>query len=283
LKLRPSIIPMREHRGNIFASFFSPHTGVRLIRNISVPRSLILCLLGALLWSLGDLGPAVAQSGFYVSPTRIDLDARARSGVITIANDTEDPMTFEVSLVSWTQDADAKDIYADSDDLVFFPRLVTVKPGDKRLIRVGLRGRAESIEEKAYRLMILEIPPAEVAERGVQVQVRVRFSVPLLVAPSSAIAAAEMDEADIFAGTVRLRVKNIGNQTIRIDRVRVYSGDNLDRQVTGWYLMPGLSRTYSVAIPRETCGKLSKLDVEVVSDKVTLKRRMDVSLAACGN
>ena len=61
-----------------------------------------------------------------------------------------------VKLVEWTQDASGKDVYADSADLVYFPRQMEIEPGAKRLVRVGAKAPAQGAE-RAYRLFIEEV------------------------------------------------------------------------------------------------------------------------------
>jgi len=80
--------------------------------------------------------PATA-SEFSISPINLQFAPGARSAVVSISNTDQRPIRFQLSLVEWTQDANGADVYTPSDDLVFFPRQLTVRPGDKAVARVG--------------------------------------------------------------------------------------------------------------------------------------------------
>src|SRR5690242_12939673 len=74
---------------------------------------------------------------FGVSPIRLDFSASERSGAITVSNDDRVPVSFQMRLVRWSQDAKGEDVYEDNKDLIYFPRLMSVEPQEKRVIRVG--------------------------------------------------------------------------------------------------------------------------------------------------
>ena len=76
---------------------------------------------------------------FSVNPIRLELGAIAKSGVIGVRNEGKTKLSFQLQSMEWTQDATGKDLYADSSDLVFFPKIMSVEPGEEGLIRVGTK------------------------------------------------------------------------------------------------------------------------------------------------
>jgi len=220
--------------------------------------------------------------GFYITPTRLDFDARARTGVLTLANDGKSSLNFQVRLVRWTQDAEGKDVTEDNADLIYFPRVATVEPESKRILRVGLRGSGVDAEEKTYRLIVEEIPPAaDKAVPRLEIQMRFQFSIPLLVAPANPRPAADLQDVSLSKGSLKFRIHNAGNQTLLISRFQAMDGDKLLQDGSGWYLMPGVAREYALRIPDEVCRTVGAIELEVITDKLVLKRKVEMAPAAC--
>src|SRR5262245_55910672 len=103
---------------------------------MSKPLALIV-LAAAVLYAMATRPAKSAE--FSVSPIRLEFEAGARSAAVTVANDDKRPLRMQLRLMEWTQDADGVDVYRESDELVYFPRLMSVEPGEKRLVRVGLK------------------------------------------------------------------------------------------------------------------------------------------------
>src|SRR4051812_43535650 len=78
-------------------------------------------------------GPAVAGE-FSVTPIRVDLKAGALNESITVTNHAKDRLRLAVHLMEWSQDAEGKDVYKDSSDLVYFPRQLEIEGEGKRLV-----------------------------------------------------------------------------------------------------------------------------------------------------
>ena len=53
---------------------------------------------------------------------RLDLGPRAKSGVLTVTNEGEEKLNFQLQAMEWTQDAAGKDVYNETQDLIFFPQ-----------------------------------------------------------------------------------------------------------------------------------------------------------------
>ncbi|MGE5662945.1 MAG: molecular chaperone, partial [Deltaproteobacteria bacterium] len=61
-----------------------------------------------------------------MSPIRLDLGRDAKTGVVTVMNDGEEKLQLQISAPEWTQDAEGKDVYAESADLVYYPKMMAV-------------------------------------------------------------------------------------------------------------------------------------------------------------
>ena len=105
-------------------------------RGHSLARALITALVAA--------GASAGQ--FTVQPTRLELGTPQRSGALTVRNESPAPLSFRLQGLRWTQDDSGQERYGEAPDLVYFPRLLTLPPGEAAVIRVGVRHPPEAIE-----------------------------------------------------------------------------------------------------------------------------------------
>ncbi|AMV72847.1 sigma-fimbrial biogenesis chaperone protein [Desulfuromonas sp. DDH964] len=219
-----------------------------------------------------------------VIPIRLDFDQRTRSGVITVTNDGEQKISFDISALAWTQDAEGKDQYAATDEVIFFPKLLTIGAHEERVIRVGIKAPA-ILQEKTYRLFIREQAAPQDA-KGSTVAIAIQFAVPIFSAPAKTIAEGKIVDKGIVNGLATILLKNTGNVHFRVTDVALsgkdVSGDELfSKDLPGWYLLPGTSHSYAAPIPKQDCERLRNLDILLTTDKFQLTDRIDVDSAMC--
>lgn len=239
---------------------------------------------GLLLGLLAALPSAVQAGSFGVSPIRIDLGPAARTGAITVTNDNEEELRVQIRLAEWTQDAAGKDVYRDSEDLVFFPRLMTIGRGEQKLVRVGLR-QAAGPQEKAYRLFVEELPPPPqpgAADRA-RVAIAVRFGVPIFVLPPKEEARGSIERLELADGKLRVGVRNTGNVHFTIRSIAASGAGGFSKEMAGWYLLPGAAREHELHIPSKDCAALKQLLVAAQTDRIELKDSLAVDPSRCGD
>ena len=221
---------------------------------------------------------------FGVSPIRLDFDRSTKTGVITVTNDDEARLSFQMKLMEWTQDAQGADQYAESSDLIFFPQLMVLEPKEKRIIRVGTKS-PPSASERTYRLFIEEIPDAsEARAQGTQVAVKLRFGVPLFIAPlkaelSGAITDVKFVKGEI--GQIQLMVKNSGNQHFRFETISAKAAGVVLGEVSGWYLLAGAQRAYTIKLEKNSSAKHCKLEIALSAEGLDLKQEVNLGSSAC--
>jgi fimbrial chaperone protein len=229
--------------------------------------------------------PDVARGGeFRVTPIRLTLDARSKTGVITVTNEADEKLQCQMKAFEWTQDAVGKDVYEETQDLIFFPKIMAVDPKSERVIRAGIKIPAIA-KEKTYRLFIEEIPEPKKAQ-GTAVAVAIRFGVPIFSQPVKEEAKGVIDKFDLSKGTATLSLKNTGNVHLVISSVKLLGRDQMGAQtfakdLSGWYLLSGVSRIYSAPLVRDVCTKTATLDVEVATDKINLKNKLKTDASMC--
>lgn len=233
--------------------------------------------------ALGLLMPAASIAGlFSISPIRLDLDRQNKTDSITISNDeTERKIEMQAKLVEWTQDAKGNDVYVESNDLVFFPRIFAVDKQDQRVIRVGLKVPAVAVE-KSYRLFIEELaPPPDPGKKGAQILFVLRFGVPVFVRPDKERFAGSIESLEGAPTGVSVVVKNTGNQNFQIQSLSVKS-PGYEKEIVGGYVLAGATKHITAPIPPDLCRKLVKLQIVMKTDRIgTLERTFDWDASRC--
>ena len=224
---------------------------------------------------------------FSVNPIRLDLGAGARSGVIAIKNEDQQKLGFQIEAKEWMQDAAGNDQYADTDALIFFPKIMSIEPGMAGLIRVGVKATAVSTE-KTYRLFMEELPGAtkKIEGNGAQINMFIRFGAPVFVAPLKPQDSLDIESFGLTKGNVNISAKNTGNrhQVVQgIELTGIDAGGNEVYALTlaDRYLLTGSVKAYTAAIPADKCAKITQLSLEFKTDKLSVARKLGVSRAMC--
>lgn len=227
-----------------------------------------------------------ARAEFAVNPIRLDLGPAARNGAIAVRNEGQEPLGFQMQAMEWTQDAEGKDKYTETADLIFFPKIMTVEPGKETLLRVGVKN-AVLPTEKTYRLFIEQMP-GERAEKkpGAAVNVLIRFGAPIFVAPATPRDSAEFTVASLAKGVLTLGVRNTGNRHQVVQGIELKGQDAQGNEVYSLtladrYILAGTTKTYTTTIPAAQCSRIAGLTVELKTDKLGLKNKLDVNRAMC--
>ncbi len=229
--------------------------------------------------------PSIAFSGeFRVTPIRLDFDRGTRTGVVTVVNEGSDKLNLQMKAFEWRQDADGKDQYTETNDIIFFPRMMALEKGEEKILRAGIKIPATT-KEKTYRLFIEEIPGPKKAE-GVNIAIAIRFGVPIFVKPPKEEVKGEIERLYFSKGVLSALINNVGNthfiiHSVEIKGKNVKGEEMFSKEISGWYLLSGASRLYPTNVPPEVCKTLSRLDIEVKTDRFKMNGKLDVDQAMC--
>ena len=247
-------------------------------------RALTAMVLGLVLQAGNTAG-----SAFKVTPVRVTFSGPS-STLLTLKNESDQPLRFQISSFVWSQDAKGAMQLTPTEDIVFFPALLSLNPGEERKVRVAATVAAKDVE-KTYRIFFEELPPLEKPENaGAQVRILTKMGIPIFVSPEKANADPAIDSVKLEKGTLGFEVRNSGNTHFSLEGVKLQgvgaNGESVfDRQLEGWYVLAGSPRTYSVDIPAGTCSKLKKIVIEAQTDisgkGATITREIEVSPVLC--
>jgi len=203
------------------------------------PATLLCFVLGAAV-------PAAEAGAFSVAPLGAELNAKTKAASFTVTNGGKEPLSFQVAVRKWTQDAKGNDVFEEaSKDLVVFPRQFDVPGGGKRIVRVGIEG-APPASEAAYRVFIEELPPAASASQGRKGTVAVvgRFALPVFIGPAGAKSKLAIDSVTAKGGTYSAKLSNAGASRVRLAHVAAGAKDT-EATLGSPYLLAGASHEIS--------------------------------------
>jgi fimbrial chaperone protein len=151
-------------------------------------RAAWLGLLGLGIASISQAQPmepmAQASGSVSVSPVLIDL-ARGERAALTLQNKHARAVFYQVSVLRWSQE-NGQDRYDSTDDFIASPPLFTLAAGLSQAIRLGFRQPTDAPNERAYRVMLTEVPPANhQPNQGSQIQWAMQYAIPVFVAGST--------------------------------------------------------------------------------------------------
>lgn len=258
-------------------------------------RSIVLAL--ALLGCGLALAPArnAEASAFRVTPIRVNFNSRTTSALMTLINESQDELRFQVSVFEWQQ----KDQTGEMDltptrDIVFFPSLLTLKPGEERKVRVGTTKKSGAVE-KTYRIFFEELPPLETPEtQGAQVRIITKLGVPVFIDPDKVAASGDVANIALADGKLVFDVTNSGNVHFLTRGVRVtgLASDGkpvFQKQREGWYVLRQGFRRYDLELTKTECAQATTVRIEVDTDmpvaksaSATLSHEYTIPTGACG-
>lgn len=251
-----------------------------------------------MLWRLRAAGLALflllvalpaPSATFKVSPIQIYLSAGKSSELLAVENQSTESVRLQVTAFAWNQSPRGEIELTPTEDVVFFPALLTLEPGKERKIRIGVSKLAGAVE-RTYRVFVEELPPlerpSEVGNRS-EVKVLTRFGVPIFVQPAKLSRGGAIENAKLESGTVKFQVKNTGNAAFSLISVRA-SGTGADgsqtfaNQAAGWYVLAGGERVYEIAIPEADCRRTTTISLEAKTERDAWKASLAAAPEACG-
>jgi fimbrial chaperone protein len=231
------------------------------------------------------LFPWISRAGDWrVTPIRLVLGKDAKSGAVTILNESDGRLQVQMKAFEWTQDAEGKDRYEETGDIHFFPRIMIFDKRGEKILRAGIKFPALEME-RTYRLFIEEIPEPKKTE-GANIAIAIRFGLPIFVKPLKEETRGEIASLSMGGGVVNAVAKNTGNVHFLVRSVLVQGRDGAGKEIFskelgGWYLLAGASRPYAAEVPADLCREVARVDVEVRTDTLVWNRKLVADPSMC--
>jgi fimbrial chaperone protein len=243
-------------------------------------KTIMITMMAALVLSFHTV--ALAGS-FKAIPVRLAIDAKSKTTVLKIVNEGEEKVTVQLEAKSWEQDEYGKDIYQETEDIVFFPTMANIEKGETRIIRVGYNGKVGP-REKTYRLFMQELPVSTPGEMALKFALT--LSIPVFISPEKEVKNWAAEVAGLAEENLKVMVNNHGNSHIIVSKIRAVGLDQSGAEVfakeaAGWYNLAGKARMYPVGIPHKECLKASTIKVETTIEKTTREFSLDVNKEMC--
>ena len=243
---------------------------------------------GILLGLFFGAEPARA-SAFRVSPVQVALSAKVSSTLLTLSNESSESLRFQVRVYAWNQKPDGEMELAPTDDIVLFPTLITLPPGKDRKVRIG-SATSFGASEKSYRVFFEELPPAEGPREAVtrsEVRILTKMGIPIFLRPAKPQSLGVIDGLALQRGHLRFLVRNDGTahfvlRSVRIKGVGAAGDPVFDRDIEGWYVLPGGTRAYDLPLPPELCSQVKWVTIESETEQDTFKARLEAPPGGCG-
>jgi fimbrial chaperone protein len=209
-----------------------------------------------LAFTLGGAPRALAGS-VELSPITLQMVGKERTTTLRVRNTEAQPITLQLRAVDWAQ-TNGEDVYTPSKTLAVSPPVFTLKPGETQTVRVVVEGVNGIKTEKAYRLILDQIPESRLkGEAGVVVPIRVLL--PVFLTPSAASRPQLSWKLNASPSGGALTASNTGDARERLVGLKVTSGATEvagDQGLSG-YVLAGASRTWPLSAAATGAARVS--------------------------
>jgi fimbrial chaperone protein len=230
----------------------------------------------AVLAAVFAYGTAAAQ--VMIDPVVVELAAQQRVAAISVSLSPKAtaPARIQAQVFRWTQGRGGEDLEEPSNDLLVTPVIAEIKPGQKQMFRVALRGPRPAPGELAYRLLLDNIAePEEVQVAGqaaAAVKLHMRYDLPVLFAPVVPIMERVQWQScpgQAVAAEACVRLSNVGNRRIKIKTLTL-SGDGWTQDLTlkeGVNVLAGSEREWHIPLADGHAGPVRAVNLLTAQSK----------------
>ena len=242
---------------------------IRCLARILANKPLVLAGMGLLMY-----GSAAAQ--LVIGPTVIEFGPKQKVAAVSVTLDSKVamPMRLQADVLVWRQTAKGENVYEDTAELLVTPPIAEIKPGQKQVFRLALRGPRAAQGELAYRLVLedisAEISSAEVVP-GMKIDFRMRYDLPVLLAPLSPVANRMMwkpCKADAVLNATPaaacIHLLNAGNRRVKVQSLTLV-GDGWQQPLAfgdGENILAGAEREWRIPLQAGQTGRFRSVQVQ---------------------
>lgn len=219
-------------------------------------HKLLSVLSGFVLTTLITVLPTSAEAGaFSVSPVRMYMAPRDRAIAVTINNEGDDALVMQADVYVWKQKPGGEDELTLTEDMILSPPILKLAPRSRQVVRLAMLRPRPTTEQLTYRLIVREVPEAKPADKNVQLQLALAFSLPVFITPPGAKRQLGCAIDRVNANTVRANCENTGNAYAQPREfvLTSASGEKLAILDSGGYILPSIKRSFEI---KRTDGRI---------------------------
>lgn len=223
-------------------------------------------------------------SSFQVNPVRVTVTSQASSTLLTVRNESGERLRLQVESFAWDQNRQGEMILNATEELVVYPSLLTIEPGDQRNVRIGVKNAAVPAE-KSFRVFLEELPSA-VKSESIGIRILTRVGIPVFVQPNKPESRGQIDKLAVDKSGLTFELLNRGNVHLLPERVKVKgmgtNGDvSYEQDLSPWYVLTGGARDYRLKIPNPECSRIKEFTIEVTLDSGVLTQQAPMPMGIC--
>lgn len=221
-------------------------------------------------------------ANFTIDPVQVKLSGTHDSQILKITNHGDSELRAELSVWAWDHGEDGVIQLAATHDLVFFPEIVSLQPGETAMIRLGTEVAFGDVE-KSYRLSIEQLQSGAGPVAG-HVALLTKVTIPVFLQPAEPKLEVRVD-ARIEGGALHALIRNAGNVHATVDAV-IFRGLDAEGRVQyeesqpGWYVLAGRAHVFSHELTAAICAVAQTVEIDAVMHGEIIASSVDVS-AAC--
>ena len=169
-----------------------------------------------------------------------------------------------------------------TEDIVFFPALLTLKPKETRRVRVGSATETD-VREKTYRIFVEELPPLdELCERRSRADEDGHSD---LRAAGKGSGDGDIERSAAAERHAAFHADQRGHRPFRAAEHQGEGTRGLEHRVRsgpeGWYVLAGGRREFEMAFPKTECARVTSIIVDIQFGSGKLQERLQTPNGAC--
>ena len=186
------------------------------------------------------------------------------------------PVRIQAAGYIWAQAVDGTMLLNPTDELLVYPIVITLQPGEARPIRIGTTQKSTE-SERSFRVLVTSMPLDPLQASGQSIAMRSRVNIPVFLSASQEHLSGSIEAPAVHEAGLTFDVRNNGTTHFSISKARVTVSDAKNSAIAtadlpGWYVLPGDRRPFTMPLAPGVCKKAASVTVEVAGAPFISKR-----------
>ncbi|MBB6096290.1 fimbrial chaperone protein [Povalibacter uvarum] len=200
---------------------------------------------------------SASAASLFVRPTTVILAQGNSAAIVTLTNSGTAPVTAQLRTFAWDQSGNEDQLTA-TTAIVASPPMMTIAAGQSQTVRLVRVAKSRASREESYRLLVDEIPDRAAGDAGSNVQIQLRYSVPVFVIPNPKSLAKLSVTAEVSDTVLVFDAVNSGKSHAQISNVVLGYADGSSHVVGQGlvgYVLPDKNRQWKLALPEDLAAR----------------------------